>query len=553
MIDVRARAPRRRSARPATCASSTRGTSSGCTGAATARALQAALQTAPTLEAARALLDGAPTRGRVCLNRRARPRRVCRVPARLPETSGGIRGFRIRGRLIGARGVVVAVVQLLAAGRRRARGRAGAAVRHQRLRRLPQHPAAGDQRPGQRAAAGAFEAAKHAPAAQRRPAADVLEPDDRGAEHHRLADRRLLQGRDVRRAGRRRRHEREPRARRHDRARQAVRRAAHLRRHARRADVRDRLRDRPRTGCSSSTCCATPGEGDLAQFAGGANVVDGRERLGERALHPAGPRQPGQLRAARTSPTGRRSCADATNYVAGINAYIAKAQNPLFTALTMMPAEYAALGQRPGRSRSRSRTSSRSRRSSAGSSATAAASSCPTRSCTKRLKQQFGPERRSVAGSPEAAGRKRWRGLRAEVQGHLGLRHVPELRRPVRSRGADDGARQVVPVPDAAGAEQGARSRVALPDPGSVQYVNHVVAGSLPAGQSDGSSGSAGPGNTGSGGSAARRAAPVGPAGRPGPAGTGRHDRRWPVGGSAACPTRCWSAPRTAPAAIRWP
>src|SRR5207302_133810 len=37
---------------------------------------------------------------------------------------------------------------------------------------------------------------------------------------------------------------------------------------------------------------------------------------------------------------------DATNYVAGVNAYIDKATNPIFTA-SLLPAEYAALGKLP--------------------------------------------------------------------------------------------------------------------------------------------------------------------------------------------------------------
>jgi acyl-homoserine lactone acylase PvdQ len=43
-------------------------------------------------------------------------------------------------------------------------------------------------------------------------------------------------------------------------------------------------------------------------------------------------------------PDGQQIMGDATNYVAGVNAYISAAQSPL-NALTMMPAEYAAIGQ----------------------------------------------------------------------------------------------------------------------------------------------------------------------------------------------------------------
>jgi acyl-homoserine lactone acylase PvdQ len=88
------------------------------------------------------------------------------------------------------------------------------------------------------------------------------------------------------------------------------------------------------------------GQGDLAQFAGGANVamdedVWANEPYTQQDLA-------NQVNwAAANSPDGPQILSDATNYVDGINAYIAKAENPL-NALTMLPAEYAAIGQPPG-------------------------------------------------------------------------------------------------------------------------------------------------------------------------------------------------------------
>src|SRR5207237_7818283 len=43
-------------------------------------------------------------------------------------------------------------------------------------------------------------------------------------------------------------------------------------------------------------------------------------------------------------PDGPQIYSDATNYVAGINAYIARANNPLLSAIAM-PGEYTALGK----------------------------------------------------------------------------------------------------------------------------------------------------------------------------------------------------------------
>ena len=48
-----------------------------------------------------------------------------------------------------------------------------------------------------------------------------------------------------------------------------------------------------------------------------------------------------------TSPAASQLYADATNYINGINAYITAAKMPLNT-LTMMPAEYTALGRPVG-------------------------------------------------------------------------------------------------------------------------------------------------------------------------------------------------------------
>ncbi len=88
------------------------------------------------------------------------------------------------------------------------------------------------------------------------------------------------------------------------------------------------------------------GQGDLAQFAGGANVAMDRDVW---ANEPYTQQDlVNQINwAASSSPDGPQILSDATNYVDGINAYIAKAVSPL-NALTMLPAEYAAIGQPQG-------------------------------------------------------------------------------------------------------------------------------------------------------------------------------------------------------------
>ena len=191
---------------------------------------------------------------------------------------------------------------------------------------------------------------------------------------------------------------------------------------------------------------------------------------------------------------------DATNYIAGINAYISNAKSPL-NALTMMPAEYAAIGQPTGpqpftvedlvsiatlvggifgngggQQLSNARPVREPRGEVRSRAATVAGSpeliAQPAKKKPKKHKGKPGkrkgkPKPTKPAVDAQAARASRRAPLvpdrRAGKAGSapascprpLRLCHVPQLRRPVRPRGADDRPRQVVPVPDAAGAEQG--------------------------------------------------------------------------------------------------
>lgn len=87
------------------------------------------------------------------------------------------------------------------------------------------------------------------------------------------------------------------------------------------------------------------GAGDLASFAGGANVamdeqVWSNEPYTQQDLVDQVDNLP-------NIPGGEQVYQDAVNYVNGINAYIGQAEQPL-NELTMMPAEYAAIGQPQG-------------------------------------------------------------------------------------------------------------------------------------------------------------------------------------------------------------
>ena len=239
--------------------------------------------------------------------------------------------------------------------------------------------------------------------------------------------------------------------------------------------------------------------------------------------------------AAANLPDGQQILSDATNYVAGINAYIATAESPLNAADDAAGRVRGDRAAARARSRSRSRTSSRSRRWSAGSSATAAASSCRTRSCTRTSRPQFGPSARTWPGSPElirarrrprrsTSPRRKRRRARASrsarnwlsrrvrsrhpgAPGHPPSRQGGARRRP--DRGATERSRTAPGSPRSSASSTpptprrrppcaASRSRtrrcpqpskavqatMALPDPGSVQYVNPVAAGAVPAGES---------------------------------------------------------------------
>jgi acyl-homoserine lactone acylase PvdQ len=87
------------------------------------------------------------------------------------------------------------------------------------------------------------------------------------------------------------------------------------------------------------------GRGDLASFAGGANVSMDESVWASKPYTQQDLQN--QVNYIATLPDGPQVLADATSYVNGINAYIDQAEQPL-NRLTMLPAEYTALGQPNG-------------------------------------------------------------------------------------------------------------------------------------------------------------------------------------------------------------
>ncbi len=141
------------------------------------------------------------------------------------------------------------------------------------------------------------------------------------------------------------------------------------------------------------------GQGDLAQFAGGSNVamdedVWSNEPYTQQDLV-------NQINwAASSSPDGPQVLSDATNYVDGINAYIAKAESPL-GALTMMPAEYAAIGQPQGPAPFTVEDLVSIATLVGGIFGNGGGQQLSNAVLYENMQQKFGPEHYTVAGSPE--------------------------------------------------------------------------------------------------------------------------------------------------------
>jgi acyl-homoserine lactone acylase PvdQ len=270
------------------------------------------------------------------------------------------------------------------------------------------------------------------------------------------------------------------------------------------------------------------GEGDLAQFAGGANVgMD--ESVWQSEPYTAQDFTNQVNWGTANLPDGQQIFSDADNYVAGINAYIAAAENPLNT-LTMMPAEYAAIGQPLGPQPFTVEDIVKIATLVGGIFGNGGGQQLSNAVLYESLASQFGAERANVAGSPELVATPK---PKKKKKKHLGLASldVPGAGRPGiharparaarvrpgtrRAGNAALGAGRLTHVPDTSGfatflslvdpsdpeapttvrgqsfpyqplpqPSKAVQSTLALPDPGSVQYVNPVAAGSVPPGES---------------------------------------------------------------------
>ncbi len=169
------------------------------------------------------------------------------------------------------------------------------------------------------------------------------------------------------------------------------------------------------------------GQADLAQFAGGSNVAtDEGVWANEPYTHQDLVNQVNcdatHLR------DGPQILEDAQNYVNGINAYISRARNPV-NALTMMPAEYTALGQTPQPFTLEDLVSIATLVG--GIFGKGGGDQLQNAVLYEGLKKRFGRERYAVAGSPEgvpAVARKSKKARGKHKHGRASSRIIPALR-----------------------------------------------------------------------------------------------------------------------------
>src|SRR5581483_7030143 len=218
------------------------------------------------------------------------------------------------------------------------------------------------------------------------------------------------------------------------------------------------------------------GQGDLASFAGGSNVAM------DESVWESEPYTEQDLTNQITyglnhSPLGHQIYDDATNYVAGINAYIARTKNPLFAAATL-PGEYVALGKVPEPFTLEDVVSIATLVG--GIFGNGGGDQLNNAVLYQSLRKRFGRERRNLAGSPELVravkrgGRHRKARPRPDHSGFATLMSIvdpsdPEAPTTVHGKKFPY---QILPKPSKA-----VQKTLAMPDSGSVQFVNHVVAG----------------------------------------------------------------------------
>ena len=217
------------------------------------------------------------------------------------------------------------------------------------------------------------------------------------------------------------------------------------------------------------------GDGTLASFAGGANVAMDESTWQDAPYTPADLQA--QIAYIATLPGGEQLIQDGQNYVDGVNAYIKQADaDPL-----MLPGEYLALGDIGGAKPFSLADIISTASLIGGQLGQGGGSQLRSALLYQQFAQRFGKEHFGVAGSPQPV---------------TGTTAQPTVRHPDLSgfgsflsfTQPDDPEApttvhkqrfpyQTLPAPSTV-----KRSSIALPDPGSVQWYNPVVSGTVPSG-----------------------------------------------------------------------
>ena len=260
------------------------------------------------------------------------------------------------------------------------------------------------------------------------------------------------------------------------------------------------------------------GQGDLASFAGGANIPMDEEVWADEPYTQQD--LVNQVNYMHDRPGGEQLFADATSYVNGINAYINQAQQPL-NYLTMMPAEYAAIGQPQGPAPFTLENLVSIATLVGGIFGNGGGDQLYNAQLYENMAKRFGGEHLSVPGSPTVVAAKKAKKAKkhatrkgaakprkkAPTADHSGFATFlsfddPNDREAPTTVHKTKFPYQTLPAPSKAGAKT-----IALPDPGSVQPVDEVVGGAAPASQARPSH-TAGAGHAGLGLGTAANASP---------------------------------------------
>ncbi len=223
------------------------------------------------------------------------------------------------------------------------------------------------------------------------------------------------------------------------------------------------------------------GQGDLASFAGGANVAMDEQVWANEPYNSQDLVH--QINYLEAQPGAATLFADAQSYINGINTYIAQAREPLNT-LSMMPAEYAAIGQPTGPQPFTLENLVSIATLVGGIFGNGGGDQLYNAMLYENMAHRFGREHRNVIGSPQYVAirhkNKRTRRAARRARDRSGFATFESFNDPNDPEAPTTVARRRFPYQTLPKPSRAVSRSVALPDRGSVQFVNHVAGGAAP-------------------------------------------------------------------------